>query len=158
MRKIRTYGFDGEYYSEREGINSRMDEIQAAILNVKLPNLQKYIERRRNIAALYDSNLEPGISRIVSSQESKHAYHLYVIKVESRERVRKELLQKGVCTGIHYPFPIHLMRGFSFLGYRKGSLPHTENLSQQVLSLPMFPELSDKKVMKVCSVINEVLS
>ena len=158
MRKIRMYGFDGEYYSEREGINSRMDEIQAAILNVKLTNLQKYIERRRNIAALYESNLEPGISRIVSSQESKHAYHLYVIKVENREKVRKELLQKGVCTGIHYPFPIHLMRGFSFLGYRKGSFPHTENLSQQVLSLPMFPELSDKKVMKVCSVINEVLS
>lgn len=157
MRSIRMYGFDGEYYSESEGINSRMDEVQAAILNVKLAYLPKHIEQRRNIAALYDANLDPSIRRIFSSQESEHANHLYVIRVAERDRVRHALLEKGVRTGVHYPYPIHLMRGFAFLGYQKGSLPQTELLASQVLSLPMFPELSKDNVLKVCRHVNKIV-
>ena len=157
MCKIRMYGFIDQPYSEREGINSRMDEIQAAILQVKLKYLPVYLNGRHSLAVRYSQTLIHGAEPVAAGDGVYHAYHLYVIKVEDRDRVKKELDRHGVDTGIHYPFPIHLMRGYSFLGYTPSSLPHTEDLACRILSLPLFPELSEASVDRVCSEINSIL-
>jgi aminotransferase EvaB len=157
MRRIRMYGFENGYYSEREGINSRMDELQAAVLNVKLGHLPKYLKRRRMLAKRYDQGLSVSIERVHPAADVLHAYYLYVVKVDERDRIREALAQAGIGTGIHYPHPIHLMRGFRFLGYTSGSLPQTEALAQHILSLPMYPELTEADVDQVCAVLNRVV-
>lgn len=154
MRKIRMYGFENAYYSEREGINSRMDELQAAILNVKLPHLADYLSRRRYLANCYDQLLDPGIQRFSTTPNAEHAYHLYVIRLPARDALRSALQEHGVATGIHYPYPIHLMRGYRFLGYPAGALPVTESLAREILSLPLYPELNESGVQRVCHLLN----
>jgi dTDP-3-amino-2,3,6-trideoxy-4-keto-D-glucose/dTDP-3-amino-3,4,6-trideoxy-alpha-D-glucose/dTDP-2,6-dideoxy-D-kanosamine transaminase len=157
MRRIRMYGFDNASYAEREGINSRMDEIQAAILNVKLPYLDDNITKRRSLADYYNKHLDPSILRFSASTAVKHSYHLFVVRVHKRDHIRKTLLEHGVSTGVHYPFPIHRMRGYEFLGYQQDDLPITESLSNEVLSLPMYPELSLNSVERVCEVLNTII-
>jgi dTDP-4-amino-4,6-dideoxygalactose transaminase len=156
MRRIRMYGFDGRYYAEMEGVNSRLDELQAAVLNVKLPHLADWVERRRALAALYDRLLPAAVRPLRPAAGVAHAYHLYVVRVPDRDRVRMALAERGIDTSIHYPFPIHLMRGYAFLGYAAGSLPVTEALATQVLSLPLYPELPDDAVRQVCRALREV--
>lgn len=156
MHSIRMYGFDGRYYSEQEGINSRLDEVQAAVLRIKLKHLHFYIERRRKIAEHYNRNLTDKAIRIIPGDGVHHTYHLFVVKVCERALLREHLMQKGITTGIHYPYPIHLMRAYSFLGYKKGSLPHTERLVETILSLPIYPELSEVDVNQVCAAFNDV--
>ncbi len=155
MRKIRTYGFNESFSVEMEGVNSRMDEIQAAILNVKLPFLEIYNRRRYKLADLYDSLLKADIQRIVTNKHVDNAYHQFVIRVENRDKIREYLLDFGIKTNIHYQKPIHLMDGYKFLGYSKGSLPVTEMLAKEVLSLPLFPELGESQVSFVCEKLNE---
>jgi dTDP-3-amino-2,3,6-trideoxy-4-keto-D-glucose/dTDP-3-amino-3,4,6-trideoxy-alpha-D-glucose/dTDP-2,6-dideoxy-D-kanosamine transaminase len=157
MRKIRMYGFEDAYYAEREGINSRMDELQAAILNVKLPYLGVNVEHRRRLADCYNKLLKPSISRISILEGVEHAYHLFVIRVRDRSHVREALAEQGISTGIHYPYPIHLMRGYEFLGYQQGDFPVAEHLSTEILSLPLYPELSEKSVKRVCSTLNAIV-
>lgn len=156
MKKIRMYGFHKSYYSEREGINSRMDEVQAAILNVKLPYLNTHVDKRRKLATLYNELLSSRIARISVSSKVDPAYHLYVIKISDRELVRSNLLSKGIQTGVHYPYPIHLMSGYNFLGYTEGTLPNTERLAKEVLSLPLYPGLDESAVYSVCDVLNSI--
>ena len=158
MRSIRMYGFEGSYYSMREGINSRMDEMQAAILSVKLKYLPDYIEQRRKIAEIYQQNLIEKAVPIRPADGVSHAYHLFVVKVPCRDNVQNELFRRGISTGIHYPYPIHLMPAYRFLGYKEGDLPHTEALAKNILSLPIYPELSDESVRKICEDLNDVLT
>ena len=158
MRKIRLYGFNNGYYSVREGINSRLDELQAAILRVKLNHLPEYIKQRRILAGRYISNLSEKIESIKPGLEVEHAYHLFVVKVTNRDEIRKALSQHGIETGIHYPSPIHLMSGYRFLGYKKDSLPITEMLAKSILSIPLFPELSGETVDRVCMELNDVIA
>ena len=154
MRRIRMYGFAGSYYAEREGINSRLDELQAAILSVKLTRLSAWVARRRELALRYDRQLLPRIARVVAAEGVLHARHLYVVRVPDRERVQKRLLEAGILTGVHYPHPIHLMRGYAFLGGRQGQLPVSEQLAREVLSLPIYPELADADVDAVSAALN----
>ena len=156
MMRIRMYGFDGAYYAEREGINSRLDEIQAAVLNVKLRHFRQYLDRRRALAALYDAGLSMEAVRLLQHKGVNHACHLYAVKVSNRQSVRDQLISAGIHTGIHYPYPIHLMRAYSFLGYRKGSLPNTELFADEILSLPLYPELSVESVDRVINVLNGI--
>jgi dTDP-3-amino-2,3,6-trideoxy-4-keto-D-glucose/dTDP-3-amino-3,4,6-trideoxy-alpha-D-glucose/dTDP-2,6-dideoxy-D-kanosamine transaminase len=157
MRRIRMYGFDSVYYAEREGVNSRLDEIQAAILRVKLRHLPAFLEKRRKLAAVYRANLH-GLAHCVEPGEGvEHACHLFVIRVPHRDAVRRELEHREIDTGIHYPHPIHLMRGYHFLGYHEGSLPHTEALAQELLSLPLYPELPEAAVWRVCAELRSIL-
>lgn len=158
MRSIRMYGFEGSYYSMREGINSRMDEIQAAVLRVKLKYLPDYIERRRKIAEMYQQNLIEKAVHIRPADGVSHAYHLFVVKVPCRDNVQEKLSRHGISTGIHYPYPIHLMHAYSFLGYKEGDLPHTEALAKTILSLPIYPELPDESVRKICENLNDILT
>ena len=158
MRSIRMYGFNGRYCSEREGINSRLDEVQAAVLKVKLKHLHFYIERRRQIASRYNSNLTAKAIHVIPGDDVYHSYHLFVVKVPDRDRVREELRRRGVDTDIHYPYPIHLMPGYNFLGYKRGDLIYTEALAETILSLPVYPELSETEVDLVCAEVNNVLA
>ena len=158
MKRIRMYGFDGRYYAEREGINTRLDEVQAAILRVKLRHLPEWLACRRFLAGLYDRLLPWGIDRVRVGEGVEHAYHLYVVRTSGRDRVREALAERGIETGVHYPYPIHRMKGYEFLGWAKDSLPRTETLAGSILSLPMYPELTTADVEQVCTGIKDVLS
>ncbi len=153
MRRIRMYGCGQTYYAEQEGVNSRLDELHAAILDVKLRHLDDWIARRRALAAIYDQALEGVVERPRVRLGVSASYHLYVIAVEQRAALIECLKHNGIATGIHYPHPIHLMRGYEFLGYRAGSLAVTEHSAERIVSLPCYPELSDEAAERVAAVI-----
>ncbi|MDI3509813.1 MAG: hypothetical protein PWQ61_578 [Betaproteobacteria bacterium] len=157
-KKVRMYGFEQTYCSVREGLNSRLDELQAAVLNVKLPHLADWVKRRREIATWYDESLPGQLQRMVPNQGVDHAYHLYVVRSSQRDRLRAALSSMGVGTGIHYPHPIHRMPGYEWMGMGEGSLPVTEMLAREVLSLPMYPELGRERAQLVIDAVNRAVS
>ncbi len=154
---LRNYGQPTRYVCDIEGINSRLDEIQAAILRVKLQYLSRSIVRRIEIAALYEKCLK-GISEIKcpsAAKNSRHSFHLYVIRCSRRNDLKESLAKNGIETQIHYPISLHLQKAFKHLGYGKGDFPVAEKLSREILSLPIFPELKDAEVIKICGYIAE---
>lgn len=148
VKRLRMYGMDSEYYSEEEGYNSRLDEIQAAILNFKLQSLDAALEKRKNIAICYDAILKNVEELLIPKQTAnmQHGYYLYTIRCNKRDQLAASLHEKGIGAKVNYPYPIHLMRGYSFLGYKKGDLPVTEKLADSILSLPIYPELPLEQV------------
>jgi hypothetical protein len=154
-RLLRMYGERKRYDSILLGRNSRLDELQAAILLVKLRYLDKWNERRREIAEKYLNQLNVGDLKLPAQSASKHVYHLFVVRAKSRDELKEYLLKKGIQTAIHYPIPIHLVPSFSFLGYKKGDFPESEKASEEVLSLPMFPELTDREVERIVEEIGK---
>ena len=157
IRALRTYGEEQKYLHASMGRNSRLDEIQAAVLRVKLRHLDEWNERRREHARLYDEYLE-SLNQVVTpnvAHYGEHVFHLYVIRCERRDDLRAWLAGSGVSTGIHYPLPLHLQPASQHLGYKKGDFPKTEEYAGQVLSLPMFPELEDQEISYVCQKIRE---
>jgi dTDP-3-amino-2,3,6-trideoxy-4-keto-D-glucose/dTDP-3-amino-3,4,6-trideoxy-alpha-D-glucose/dTDP-2,6-dideoxy-D-kanosamine transaminase len=157
MRQIRQYGCGAMYNCQREGVNSRLDELQAAILDVKLRHLGEYLAKRRAVAAMYHEHLPAGAIRPCVATEANHSYHLFVIATDRREPLIARFKAEGIGFGIHYPIPIHRMPGYAFLGYGAGSLGETERLAARVMSLPCYPELLPEAVLRVCSVANDVL-
>jgi len=162
VRLLRMYGERKRYDSILLGRNSRLDELQAAILLVKLKYLDKWNERRREIAGKYLSYLgDPSTSLGTSLRlpaekaDSKHVYHLFVVRAKKRDELKEYLLKKGIQTAIHYPIPIHLAPSFSSLGYKKGDFPESEKASEEILSLPMFPELSYGEVERIVEEIGK---
>lgn len=153
LRRLRFYGCGQTYYAEQEGVNSRLDELHAAMLDVKLRYLDQYVARRREIAAIYDSMLGDVVWRPQVAEHVEHSYHLYVIAVDERDRLLASLKAEGIACGIHYPTPIHLMRGYEFLGHKVGSLPITEHAAKRILSLPCYPELTDDEVRRVAEAV-----
>lgn len=145
IRMIRNYGQRKKYFHDFIGCNSRLDEIQAAILRVKLRHLDEWNERRRENAKLYNELLS-GVETPTESEFARHVYHLYVIKSENRNMLQKVLRLNGVSTGIHYPIPIHLQKAYSHLGHKKGDFAITEGCADRILSLPMFPELTETEI------------
>jgi len=154
MRQLRAYGCATTYHCQREGVNSRLDELQAAILSVKLRYLDDAIARRWAIAAQYREHLSTNLGIPQVAEEVNHSYHLFVVTCAGRAQVIDSLKAEGIACGIHYPTPIHRMHGYAFLGYGAGALNVTERFADQVLSLPCFPELRHEDVRRVCSVIN----
>lgn len=149
-RMIRMYGMKDTYYSEIEGINSRLDEVHAAILSVKLKYLKKDQNKRNSIARYYISNLKDlDIALPKVKKGCTHGYYLFVIRTKKRDELLNYLKARGVETRIHFPTPIHLMRGYKFLGYKKGDLPITERASKEILSLPMHPHLKERELVQV---------
>lgn len=155
LKRLRMYGMDSVYYSEEEGFNSRLDEVQAAILNIRLPGLEASIERRRHIAQIYDEGLAgvDGIGLPATREGRGHQYYLYSIRTKHRDELMNYLSEQGIESKINYPWPIHLMRGYHFLGYSYGSLPVTERLAGTILSLPIYPELPEEHAVEVVAAI-----
>lgn len=146
-RAMREYGQRKRYYNELDGINSRLDELQAAVLRTKHKYLDDWNARRREIAGYYRSELSDLDLRLPSEPEgATHVYHLFVVEVSDRGRFREQCSRRGVQTGIHYPRPIHLQPAFRRLGYGPGAFPHAEALCGRVVSLPLYPELTDAEV------------
>jgi aminotransferase EvaB len=149
-RELRKYGMKETYYSEEHGINSRLDEVQAGIINLKLKKLNFWVSQRRKIANTYNKFLK-GTSLILPKENKKnfHSYYAYVVQHDNRKNIMGKLKKNNIYCNIVYPFPIHLMRGYSYLGYKKGNFPIVEKLSKRIFSLPMYPQLTQSMVFKV---------
>ena len=148
VQMLRHGGQRATYEHELQGINSRLDEIQAAILRVKLPYLSTWNQHRRKLAALYDSALRNVDDLVLPVEPSRaeHVYHLYVIRTPLRDTLREYLAGAGINAGVHYPKAVHCQDAFAALGFRTGSCPNAEKAAAQVLSLPMFAQLSEQEV------------
>lgn len=134
-----------KYYNYLIGHNSRLDEIQAAILRVKLPRLDEWNDRRRTLAKRYNDALEDVLTVPRYKTDEGAIYHLYIVQSEERDKMTKKLGEKGIATGVYYPVPLHLQKAFGDLGYRKGDLPVGEYLSERTFALPMFPEMTEEE-------------
>ena len=146
MRTFRDHGSRSRYLHEIIGTNARMDEIQAAILRVKLPHLAGWNERRRQHAAVYTEALRDVVTATPSAQDwAGHVFYTYVVRVADRDQVRRDLEASGVLTGVHYPVPCHLQPACASLGYARGSLPVTEAYADQIVSLPLYPEMTSEQ-------------
>jgi len=157
MRLIRNYGQKERYDSITKGVNSRLDEVQAAILRYKLTKLDSMNKARQKLAFRYNEALS-GIGDLILPEQSPgrtHIYHLYVIRTRYRDKLRNYLSAEGIMTEIHYPVPIHLQRAFRDLGYPKGSFKMSERLSEEIITLPMFSEMRITEVDRVCCLIKE---
>lgn len=157
LRMAGDYGRNGKYEHEFVGINSRMDEIQAAILSVKLRHLDEWTRVRRSIAGLYQEALaNVSLTLPVEMPYAKHVYHLYVIKVDDRDGLRERLLEKGIPAQIHYPIPVHRQKAYAGV-FGDISLPVTQQVSQQVLSLPIHPRLDEGQVQMIAKTVKDCL-
>jgi dTDP-4-amino-4,6-dideoxygalactose transaminase len=156
---LRDYGRKTKYEHVTLGYNSRLDTIQAAILRIKLRNLNKYNTMRRNNANIYAKKLKK-IKGIIIPREtdySSHVYNVYAIRVEQRDRVLQELLKSGVGGLIHYPIPLHLQKVYENLGYKRRDFPVSEKLAQQVISLPMHPHLTEPQINFIAEALKKIL-
>lgn len=147
VRMYRDWGAEKKYEHILKGYNYRLEGMQGAILGVKLRYLEGWTEARRQHAAQYDELLGPEGIRIPRQLPyARHVYHIYAIRTERRAQLQAELQQRGVQTGIHYPIPVHLMPAYAELGHREGEFPAAEQAAREVLSLPMYPELTREQI------------
>jgi dTDP-4-amino-4,6-dideoxygalactose transaminase len=160
LRALREHGQSTRYYHPVVGYNARLDELQAAVLRIKLRRLPEWNNRRRDLARAYNKLLAgSGVITPEVPSGDRHVFYVYCIRVPGgrRDDLRKYLGDRGIGTQIHYPVPIHLQQSAEFLGYRKGDLPVTERLATEVLSLPMYPELTDEQIDRVSTSIREFM-
>ncbi|MEW6354949.1 MAG: DegT/DnrJ/EryC1/StrS family aminotransferase [Planctomycetota bacterium] len=154
VRMLRNYGQEDRYRHKLKGYNSRLDEIQAAMLRVKLKHLDDWNARRREVGGAYTKGLSgSGVATPVEPAGRQHVYHLYVIRSPRRDALREHLKEQGVGTQIHYPIPVHLQGAYKDLGLTKGALPETERAVDEILSLPIYPELSDNEVQQIIDAV-----
>jgi len=160
MRMLRDHGQAKKYYHDMEGYNGRLDSIQAGLLHVKLKHLSGWNQSRQERAAKYNELLSAASADIKAPFEpswSKAIYHLYVIQVENREAVQVALAKENIGTGIHYPIPLHLQKAYANQGYRAGDFPVTEKAAERILSLPMFPTLSEADQVRVVETLIRIV-
>lgn len=181
LKAIRAHGMRRRYYHDELGVNSRLDELQAAALVVKLPHLKAWNERRAHLASIYNNELKncPGIvaptvtlageKADAAKDRVQHVYHQYTVRVlapdrantldnVNRDKLIAALSERGIGSMCYYPVPLHVQTAFQYLGYKMGQFPISEQLSREVLSLPMYPELTDEQVATVGKTITEVLT
>jgi dTDP-4-amino-4,6-dideoxygalactose transaminase len=160
VSKLRVHGGTQMYHHEMVGTNSRLDALQAAVLRVKLPHLESWAKRRQRNAALYDEILT-GIEEIqtpVVASKNDHVYNQYTLRVHQRDKLRGFLGERGIGSGLYYPLGLHLQECFGKLGGKPGELPVTEALTEKVLSLPIFPELTEGQITEVGQAVREFYS
>lgn len=158
LQSLRNHGSRVRYYHDEIGYNSRLDEIQAAILNVKFKRIDAYNDNRRKNAALYTKYLAaPGIQTPVETGDGKHVYHQYTIRLKDRDAVKKRLDEAKMSSMIYYPVPLHLQTAYKYLGMGTGSLPVSELAAREVLSLPMYPELTEEQIKTVAEAVKKAL-
>lgn len=157
LLKLRNYGQVKKYHHDSFGINSRLDEIQAAVLSVKLKHLDKWNSERNIVANNYNSSLINQKTQTIL-ENGTSSYYLFVIESKQRDELQKFLLEKGIHTLIHYPIPIHLQKAYSYLGYKKGDFPFTEKLAETILSIPMYSDLRKTYQDYISDTINKFYS
>jgi dTDP-4-amino-4,6-dideoxygalactose transaminase len=157
IRVLRDWGQASKYDHVMKGYNYRMEGIQGAVLGVKLRHIEAWTEARRWHADHYDALLSgSGIGMPASMAGSRHVYHVYAVRLRNRDTVQQRLARAGIATGIHYPVPVHLQPAYADLGYGPGDFPDAERFAAETLSLPMFPELADEQIERVCAALVEV--
>jgi dTDP-4-amino-4,6-dideoxygalactose transaminase len=156
IRMLRDWGAEKKYEHVMKGFNYRMEAIQGAILRIKLRHLDQWTNARRAHAAAYQSVLPQDILTLPTEQvDSRHVYHVYAVLTEQRREMMASLSTQGIQTGIHYPYPVHLLPGYSDLGYGPGDFTVSERIASRELSLPMFPEMNEAQVMAVAAAVSE---
>jgi dTDP-4-amino-4,6-dideoxygalactose transaminase len=161
IRMLRDHGQSQKYYHDVEGYNGRLDAIQAGILRVKLKHLPAWTELRREAASRYQQLFRTTNGDVVLPYESENTmavYHLFVVRVRDRERLMKHLAAAGIGTGIHYPIPLHLQKAYEFLGYQEGAFPIAEKVMLEILSLPLFPGLTENQQSNVADRISDFVA
>jgi dTDP-4-amino-4,6-dideoxygalactose transaminase len=157
-RALRSHGESRRYFHDAIGYNYRMDGFQGAVLRVKLPRLAQWNARRKELAGIYRRILAGARVELQSEgAPCERVDHLFVVYAANRDAVRTRLEERGVQTGIHYPLPIHLQRPYQPLGYQRGDLPHTENACERVLSMPLYPEMSDEQARYAAEMLREIV-
>ena len=159
IRSLRNHGQAGKYLSSEPGWNSRLDEIQAAILRVKLRHLSNWQRARQSHAAEYHRLLSaiPGVLPPLAPEGFEHVYHQYTIRVEKRDALQRYLADRKIESTVYYPYPLHLQPLYSALGHQAGDFPHAERAAEEVLSLPMYPELRNEQIARVVEAVAEFL-
>jgi len=157
LMKFRNYGSDKKYYHEFLGRNARMDTVQAAVLNVKLPYLEGWIKKRNEAANQYLEGLANVGDIVLPTVEANNfsAYHLFMIRTQKRNDLFNYLKKQGVQTIIHFPIPIHLQTAYAVLGLKEGSFPVVERLANEILSIPMHPNLEDEEIAYVIDMVKQ---
>lgn len=157
MLRFRQHGSVEKYVHDTEGHNYRMEEIQGGVLNVKIKYINEWTELRRKAASHYYNTLKSFNSELIippfCPDYIKHVYHLFVIRVKNRSGLMKYLAEKEIQTALHYPLPLHLQKAYSFMNYKKGDFPIAERCCEEILSLPMYPEITEEQIDFVCSSI-----
>jgi aminotransferase EvaB len=159
LRRLRFYGMDKTYCAEEDGYNSRLDEVQAAILRAKMKRLDHYIDRRQHLARRYETKLaKTSLQLPLTASGRRHVFYIYVCRHPQRERIIRGLAERNITVNISYPWPIHTMRAYARLGYNEGDLPETEAAAREIFSLPMFPHLSEFDQDRVCEAMKDILA
>jgi len=158
IRMLRDWGAEKKYQHVLKGFNFRLEGIQGAVLRVKLRHLERWTEARRAAAVRYDALFAGrAVATPCAAPDSRHVYHLYVVRAGNRQAWQDVLAAQGIQTGIHYPSPVHLLPAFADLGYRAGQFPHAERAASEVLSLPMFPELTAEQGAEVARAVIDLV-
>ncbi|MFQ5657637.1 MAG: DegT/DnrJ/EryC1/StrS family aminotransferase [Candidatus Methylomirabilales bacterium] len=159
VRKLRTHGWRTKYFPEMFGWNSRLDELQAAILRVKLNYLDRWNERRRWIAARYRQRLaDTAVGLAWEAPYAKHVYHLFILRVNERKAVQDHLKSLGIASSIYYPLPLHQLEPYKHRGYGPGAFPEAERAARDTLAIPLYPEMTDDQIEVVASGVREALA
>jgi len=158
LRRLRFYGMETNYYAEEHGYNARLDELHAEILLRKLAHLDRYVAARRVLAERYYRILSnTSLTLPVVANDNFHVFYIFVVRHPERDHIISELKGRGILVNISYPWPIHTMRGYAYLGYKEGDFPETEKAAREIFSLPMYPKLSFEDQDKVCQALGEIL-
>ena len=159
IRRLQNYGSTTRSHHQEIGFNMRLDEIQAAILRVKLRHLDRWNEKRRSLASIYSKTLDDKSLRLpIAPPNCKHVWHLYVVRTAQREALRSALTTRGLETLVHYETPPHLQRAFTALNYAQGDFPVSEAMHRDVLSLPIGPHLDELAILRACDAVNEAIA
>ena len=159
MRMLRTHGWKKKYYSEEVGYNSRLDALQAAILQAKLPHVDGWNQRRRELSRRYSEQLAPlGVAVPVECEWGTPVYHLYIIRSDRRDELQSFLRQNGIASEVYYPLPPHLAAPCRKFGYREGDFPRAEQASRETLALPLYPELTESQQDRVVKALSRFVA
>jgi UDP-2-acetamido-2-deoxy-ribo-hexuluronate aminotransferase len=157
IKAMRVHGQVKRYTHHYIGMGGRLDNLQAAILNVKLKAYEKDLERRQQVAESYSKNIDDKVIKPCVKEDRTSVWAQYTIRVQKRDRIQQELQKQGIPTAVHYPIPMHLQKCFSYLGYKKGDFPISEICSEEVMSLPMNPYLETSEIEYITSKLNKVI-
>jgi dTDP-4-amino-4,6-dideoxygalactose transaminase len=158
LRSLRDYGRSGRETLAQEGMNSRLDELQAAILRIKLRHLDRWNEERSRLAGAYNAALgDLPLDLPIVRDRRGHVYHLFVIGVDDRDELGSSLAESGIASQVHYPVAAHMQPAFAHLGYRRGDFPRSEEAADRVISLPLYPGLADRDVETVAGGVRAFL-